>query len=240
MPLYISATVGIAVLGLLGGTFHVLWRHAVTVPERRAAITAGVTLAVWTVLLTVLAGLDVFRPTPDQLVPPVGVALGVALLTWSLAAARSASLTAIFGRAQASLIRLHQWRLVGLEFLVLMYLGLLPAVFALPAAIGDVAIALTAAGVARAMLRSSRPALTWHLLGILDLVVAVGLGIATSPGPTQLLHTVPTAVALTSYPLVLIPTVLVPLALALHFVSLRLLLGKHRPSASDMIGVPAR
>jgi hypothetical protein len=45
---------------------------------------------------------------------------------------------------QANLIRLHLWRLVGIVFLVLMVRGQMPALWALPAGIGDVLIGATA------------------------------------------------------------------------------------------------
>ena len=60
----------------------------------------------------------------------------------------------------------------------------------------------------------------WNLFGLSDLVVAVGLGIMTSPGPTQVFHTVPTSELMAHFPLALVPTFLVPLAFVLHVVSL--------------------
>jgi hypothetical protein len=58
-----------------------------------------------------------------------------------------------------------------------------------------------------------------------DLVVAVGLGVTTNPGPVQLFHTTPTSVLITRFPLVLVPAFLVPLAFTIHVISLWQLLG---------------
>ena len=105
----------------------------------------------------------------------------------------------------------------------------LPAVFAIPAGGGDVLIGLTAFWAA-ASLRSGRlgPTVALNLLGTLDLVVAVGLGIATTPGPLHLINASPSTVLLSVLPLVMVPTFLVPLSFLIHVVSLRHLL--RRPS----------
>jgi hypothetical protein len=56
-------------------------------------------------------------------------------------------------------------------------------------------------------------------IGLADLVVAIGLGMTTSAGPVQIFHTTPNSDLVTRFPLVLVPTFLVPLAIALHVVS---------------------
>lgn len=47
----------------------------------------------------------------------------------------------------------------------------------------------------------------------------------TNPGPLLIFHTVPTSELIMHFPLVLVPTFLVPLAFALHVISLTQLLG---------------
>ena len=71
-------------------------------------------------------------------------------------------------------------------------------------------------------------AIVFNLFGLADLVVAVGLGVTTSPGPAQLFHTSPTSELATHFPLALVPTFLVPLAFMLHIVSLWQLFGGGR------------
>jgi hypothetical protein len=70
-----------------------------------------------------------------------------------------------------------------------------------------------------------RTATVFNVAGLADLVLAVALGIATNAGPLQVFHTVPTSELITQFPLVLVPTFLVPLAFALHVISLAQLLG---------------
>jgi hypothetical protein len=96
--------------------------------------------------------------------------------------------------------------------------GILPAVFAWPAGYGDMAIGATAGFVAWKL---SDPAhrnsfIVWQLLGILDLVNAVGVGttafLLSPQGPPM--------VPMTVLPLSLIPTFLVPLFFIFHVISI--------------------
>ena len=166
-------------------------------------------------------------------VPPLGMALLVAFAMLCVAFSASASLRSLFTNQQ-HLIRLNLWRLVGAVFLLLMLDGQAPALWALPASLGDLAVGAMAFPVAnRSATASGRSmAVAFNFFGLADLVVAVGLGIATSPGPLQLFHTVPSAELLTRFPLVLVPAFLVPLACAVHVISLAQLIrgGWARPA----------
>lgn len=66
---------------------------------------------------------------------------------------------------------------------------------------------------------ASRAFVTWNLLGILDLVVAVGTGVLSSGFVAALAGDVTTA-ALAQLPLVLIPAYFVPLFVMLHVIAL--------------------
>src|SRR5258708_30268198 len=61
-----------------------------------------------------------------------------------------------------------------------------------------------------------RAAFGWCLFGIADLVVAVTMGAMTSPGRAHLLAFDAPNLLISSYPLVMVPTFAVPLALMLH------------------------
>ena len=107
-------------------------------------------------------------------------------------------------------------------FLVVMALGKLPAVFAVPAGLGDIAVGVAAVFVARRSAGRPRKGLVWfNILGIVDLAVAVGIGFLAGLGPSPVLDVTPATDILVALPLVLIPTTAVPLAVALHVVSLR-------------------
>src|SRR5690349_1310966 len=70
------------------------------------------------------------------------------------------------------------WRVLGLVFVVLEAHRLLPAMFAWPAGYGDIFIGVTAGAVAfKWTTPNHRGAfIFWQVLGITDLVLAVGLG----------------------------------------------------------------
>jgi hypothetical protein len=201
--------------------FAVLWRERTSNRDARVAIASGIVLALWAIATTVLAWRGFFQNRPGARLPPVGVNLIVVLLALALCLSASASLRRLL-RNQANLIRLHLWRLEGLVFLILMLQGRVPALWALPAGLGDVLVAATAPWVARGLDRAgAKPrAIAWTLFGMADLVVAVALGVMTNPGPTQVFHPVPNAEMLTQYPLALVPAFLVPLAFTLHVASL--------------------
>lgn len=106
-------------------------------------------------------------------------------------------------------------------FLILLAQGHLPAVFALPAGIGDVAVGMSAPFLARRLARSDLSgAYRFNVLGIADLVVALGIGFLAGLGPIRIFHGAASTVALGQLPLALIPTVAVPTAIALHVASL--------------------
>lgn len=130
---------------------------------------------------------------------------------------------------------IQAWRAGGLGFLALYAYHVLPASFAWPAGLGDIAIGVTAPWIARALVRHpgfghSRLFRIWNLLGILDLVVAVtvgGLNSALATGTAGEVTTGPMA----HLPLVLIPAFLVPLFVMLH---LAVLFEAPRPVASTV------
>jgi hypothetical protein len=201
--------------------FAVLWRERTSRRDARIAIATGIVLAVWAIATTALASRGFFRPPAGATVPPVGANLIVVLLALAIGLRASVSLRRLL-RNQANLIRLHIWRLEGLVFLVLMVQGRVPALWAVPAGVGDLLVGATAPWIARGLERPGgrRRAIAWTVFGMADLVVAVALGVMTNPGPTQVFYTIPNAELLTQYPLALVPAFLVPLAFTLHVVSL--------------------
>ena len=159
--------------------------------------------------------------------PPIGIGLAIVLPLVLFAADRRIG-SPLFGALDRmelpALIAAQTFRIVGVVFLVAWLAGTLPGGFALPAGIGDVAIGLAAPFVAAAVARQPARLATarvWNLLGIADLVIAVTSGVLHGRSPVGLLAGgVPTD-ALVRYPLSLIPTFFVPLALMLHFTTAR-------------------
>jgi hypothetical protein len=129
---------------------------------------------------------------------------------------------------EKSAIAIQAYRVVGAFFLVESLQGRLPLAFALPAGFGDVLVGVLAPWVAW-RLGGNRPyanamAVVWNILGILDLVCAISLGILHSPTPLGVLAKGVPARAVTQYPLCLIPCWVVPISFMLHFRSLQGLL----------------
>ena len=110
------------------------------------------------------------------------------------------------------LIAVHTWRIGGIFFIWGMTQGLLDPAFAIPAGVGDILIGVTAIPFAIFLWKgyswSKYAIVVWSVLGIADLVNAITLGVITNPDfRTSTMAT---------FPWILVPTVAVPTALALH------------------------
>ncbi|MDQ3726875.1 MAG: hypothetical protein M3307_01400 [Thermoproteota archaeon] len=117
-----------------------------------------------------------------------------------------------YNKITSLLIAVHTWRIGGIAFLWGMTQGLLDPAFAIPAGVGDILIGVTAIPFAIFLWKgyswSKYALVVWSVLGIADLVNAVTLGVITNPD----FRTSTMAI----FPWILIPTVAVPSALALH------------------------
>jgi hypothetical protein len=201
--------------------FAVMWRGRTSAHSAWIAVLSGLVLAGWAITTAVLASRGFYQPPDTRSPPPVGIQLVITLAVMAVCLWLSPTLRGLL-RNEKNLIRLNVWRLEGALFLALMFTGQVPALWAIPAGVGDVLIGASAFWVA-AQLDSPggrRRAVIFNLLGLLDLVVAIGLGITINPGPAQIFHTTPSAELLTRFPLALVPGFLVPPAFMVHFVSL--------------------
>ena len=139
----------------------------------------------------------------------------------------------------AALTIVQTWRIGGITFLVLEGLHQLPAVFALPAGWGDFAIGVTAPFVALYLTRPDRKRsfLVWQVLGMIDLVTAVTLGVLSSPPPVGILRPEVSTELMTKLPLSMIPTFAVPLLFILHIISIAQAVRWHAQTTN---GLPAQ
>ncbi len=122
------------------------------------------------------------------------------------------------------IVGVQAWRWAGFGFLTLYTYKVLPGVFAWTAGLGDMAIGVTAPLVLATLLRrpdfaASKRFVAWNLSGILDLVVAVGIG-AVVPLVAPNFYGEVTTAPMSQLPLALIPTFLVPTFLILHLTAL--------------------
>lgn len=191
-------------------------------PTRTAGRLAALFLIGWSAVVGTLAACGLLEtPADADAAPPPVVVLTLLTTTLLAIASRTAALRAwLAAIPTAALVRLQVYRGVGALVLVAALQGQLPWVFAGPAGLGGVLVALTAWPVAarvEADPLGSGPVLrAWHLLGLADLAVAMTLGALTGPGPLHLLAPTLPSTAITHFPLVLTPAFLVPLSLALH------------------------
>jgi hypothetical protein len=172
--------------------------------------------------LLALAGsvLGVFdsRQGPPILVGAAAILPVAASVIWYR---RSSAFRQLVFGADLRLLTLAQaWRVAGLLFVILYYRGALPGTFALPAGWGDFAIGITAPLVAWSITTRKkfpkRTFVAWNVIGLLDLVMAVSLGVLASRGlPGEV-----TTELMGRFPLSLAPTFFVPLLVIFHLISL--------------------
>jgi hypothetical protein len=183
----------------------------------RAALLAGgaaVVLGGWLTVSAVIADHGWYRTLPWFPVAVAGYLVVLLALRRIPAVARALAAPGMASRLELP----HAPRVAGVAFLLYLALGHLPALFALPAGLGDITTGIAAPLVARKLAQGTgrRAALWFNAFGITDLVVALTLGALTG---FQLLTITPSSAPISQLPLALIPTATVPLLLALHITS---------------------
>jgi hypothetical protein len=241
LPGYVWALVLAGAIGIPAATSAVLYRGAAGMGRRAATTVTATTAAVlggWVVVSGLLARAGVYSLDPGEGVPWFLVAVAGTLISL-LMATRIPFVSCILADpgTPARLVLPHTLRVVGVLFLIVMALGHLPAAFALPAGLGDIAIGVAAPFVARRLAHGTgrAAAVRFNVLGILDLVVAGIIGFLL----LGIVEVTPSTAPLTLLPLALIPTAAVPLALALHIVSLRRLITTARFEEDRAARIPA-
>jgi hypothetical protein len=185
----------------------------------RAVLVGGL---VWLVAAAAFGATGAFAALPFPTPQIIILVLTVLAITISLALPGVRAWVDSIPLTQ--LVGIHVVRFIGAVFLVLAARGALSPVFATRAGWGDV----IAAAVALMLVFSGAPRsslhrwtyLAWNTFGVLDLVVAVGTAaIVVSRGD------VPGMEPITRLPLMLVPTLFVPLLFASHVAIYRRLIG---------------
>lgn len=178
----------------------------------------------WFVSMAALGYAGVFAPPPGA--PPVALGLAAAvppIVTLGLLAGSSPFRRWARSRDLRLLTVLQAWRTGGLAFLALAAVGALPLGFALPAGLGDILVGVTAPAVAALLARGvlGRAAYVgWTVFGVLDLVVAVTLGVLYSDSAVGLLTGGVATGAMSWLPMSIVPTFFVPFLLTAHALAL--------------------
>src|SRR6202166_4324807 len=165
-------------------TAMVLPQPAESQPSGGGGIRLAVSIALtaWLLLVVAFGATGAFVVPPGT--PPLPIAIGVAvpLVLYFASLQLSQSFRAFVLSLDLRLIAgMQAWRWAGLGFLDLYAYKVLPAVFALPAGLGDMAIGVTAPWIILALVRQPGFAargtfIRWNVLGILELLIAVSIG----------------------------------------------------------------
>jgi hypothetical protein len=225
-PGYLWAIIIAGITAIPAATCAVLYSGALRagLGRARSALLAGgaaVVLGGWFTASAVIAGHGWYHTRLGHGVPWMPVAV-IGFFGALLALGRIPVVArALSAPGMASRLELpHSFRAIeGSAFLILMGLGHLPALFALPAGLGDIAAGIAAPLVASRLARGGgRRAARWHgAFGMTDLVVALTLGTLTG---FQLVNVTPSGSLISELPIALIPTAAVPLLFALHVTSM--------------------
>jgi hypothetical protein len=208
--------------------------------RRRAALLTGgaaIVLGAWFAASALIADHGWYHTHLGRQVPwmPIAIAgfLGTLLLLSRLPLVASA--LAAPGSQQRLLLP-HSFRVEGVVFLLAVASGRLPALLGLPAGLGDITTGIAALFVTRLLMRrtsaNTNRALVWfNAFGLTDLVTALTIGALTLFG---LVAVTPSAAPISELPLVLIPTVAVPMLFTLHITSLLALARTRRTATSGI------
>jgi hypothetical protein len=183
-------------------------------PERPRRTLPGpatyLVLAIWSagVIMAIFAG--VFAGDgPARLALPASIAMPIAVLTTVYRA--SPRFRNYMLSLDLRLVLMAQlWRVIGIAFLFALAFDQLPAGFAVPAGVGDIATGLAAIAVVLALGNGSltrRRLYAFTALGFGDFIVATAVGLYLEPA------------TLTVWPLAIFPTIMIPFFAALHLVA---------------------
>jgi hypothetical protein len=244
-PGYLWAIIIFGITAIPAAACVVLYGGAVRagLGRTRAALLAGGAAAVlggWSAASAVIAGHGWYHARLGHGVP--WMPLAVLGFFGTLLALRRIPVVARALAAPGTMNRLelpHAFRAIeGTAFLAIMALGHLPALFALPAGLGDITAGIIAPLAAHRLAQGGgrRAALWFNAFGMTDLVVALTLGTLTG---FQLVNVAPSGAPISELPLALIPTAAVPLLFALHITSVSALVRAPRAPQSATVPLTA-
>jgi hypothetical protein len=178
--------------------------------------------AAWFALMVAAGAIGVFDNRIGIGTPAIGAAVLIPVLLVAYAGARLPGIaSAVSAIPTPFLIGVNCVRILGVLFLLLHADRQLSAPFAPSAGWGDILVGVAALPVAFQAVRQTRYwrvlTLAWNSFGLLDLIVAIGLGVTSAPGsPIRLFFTEPGTVLMGTLPWVLTPAFIVPLLILTH------------------------
>ena len=189
-------------------------------PARKAILVA--LLAVQFTAAFIIGYWELLATTDTSLIRPIAVTAFIPVALFLSAYALAPRFRAfVLAQDIRTLTMMQHWRVLGFTFLPLYVFGDLPALFAIPAGLGDVAIGIAAIFIIARMDRDpefvmSAGLVRFHLLGLLDFAVAVtAAGLAAGAYPALIPNGV-TAGAMEVWPLNIFPNFAVPAFIIIH------------------------
>jgi hypothetical protein len=225
LPYFVAAgTIAVLIAILYGLNRALANAHWSASDRKQTFLVSAAILLGWLAAAVTLAAMGVYHIGASD-VPTIQYGILLPILIGALLIWRSETTKRIIAAVpQQWLVSVQLYRALGVIFLILYAAGNLPGQFAWPAGVGDIVIGLSAPFVGLAYARAPHKAaglvVAWNVLGILDLVVAVGTAFMTAPSRFVTLDFQPTSDLMTILPMVLIPVYLVPLSIVLHLASL--------------------
>jgi hypothetical protein len=242
VPTYLSYVVlignALTLVAILYGLNRALAEAARSTQDRsRVVVLSAAILLGWFAVAIALAGSGFYHVNATA-IPTIQYGLLLPILIGVILIWRSDLARRILDAVpQHWIVGVQLYRALGVVFLIVYAGGQLPALFAWPAGVGDIAVGLLAPVVGFAYARAPRETAgllrAWNVFGILDLVVAVTTGVLTAPSLIAPIEVHPTSELMTMLPMVMIPIYLVPLSILLHIASLVKL---HRDEARETCG----
>jgi hypothetical protein len=235
LPYFVTAGTAATLIAILYGLNRALTDADWPASDRRQTFLVSVAILLgWLAAAVTLAAMGVYHIGASDL-PTIQYGILLPILIGALMIWRSETTKRIIAAVpQQWLVSVQLYRALGVIFLILYATGNLPGQFAWPAGLGDIAIGLSAPFVGLAYAQAPRKAaglvVAWNVLGILDLIVAVGTAFMTAPSRFISLEVQPTSELMTVLPMVMIPVYLVPLSIVLHLASLTKLSRETRAS----------
>ena len=225
VPYFVLVSGTAIVAALLFGLRLALGRAGWSVEDQRRVVRiSALVLIGWLGVALVLGMSGIYRTGADE-IPKIQYGILVPILIGAMLIMRSSGVARVIDAVpQHWLIGVQFYRALGIIFLILYGAGKMPGLFAWPAGIGDVLVGALALVVAIAYARGPEKngdlVWAWNILGLTDLGVAVATGMITASSPIQQFAFDLPNELVGSFPLILIPTYLVPLSVFLHVASL--------------------
>lgn len=213
---------------------RLIYSGAAATGLRRCLLGLG---GAWFALLAGVAATGFFGVQGGGGTPAIGAAVALPLVAGIVAYFRLPAFRGwVMGIPLPWLIAINAGRVLGAFFLLLLAAGRLPPTFAQAAGWGDVFVGLTALplvwAVARRLAGRRMLLFSWNTVGLLDLLLAVALGVGSAPGsPVRFMFETPDTGLMSTLPWFLIPGFLVPLYMLVHLAIFARLAGSAIPKA---------